>query len=149
MSKLKKYQVLNVLFFVLYTFLFLFEITKVCIYASHRQLWAEDYRLIYNAIMYFALFLALFVLSLIYHKTSKCRIAVFIFHIIAVIICVGRIYRNAITFSQLFFPTIDYVPPFIDKFTSLFELIYILVFSIMFISYFVYLLRSKYFKKSI
>lgn len=149
MKRLNKYQIFNIVMLSAYTLLFLFEIIKFCIYSSHRELSFIDYRAIGSSVIFFLLILSLFVVGFIYNKVKKCRIVYFVFFAVMILLCIGKVFSTFNNFLILFFPTDTYSPPFIDKFTSLFEFCYMSVYATFLIVLFVIFVCKKHFKKTI
>ncbi len=147
MKNAKFYKWFNISLFVFWLFLFVFEIVKVCIWGSHRQLVSSDYQLIAGGGEQVLLFGIWLIFSLLYETKGKFRKTTFTFYIIWSLLFCQLIYQKAEIFSRLFFATEYYTPVFIDKFTSLFELCYVCIFTVVFIGYFVFLLCKKHFKK--
>lgn len=148
MKKLNKYQLLNIIIFVAYTILFIFETCKVCYWGSHRELCQVDYVYIATSIEFFVCFLLLFIFSWYYEKENRFRKTSLIFFCICSIITPFRVAQKVSDFKQLFIATDYYTPVFVDKFTTLFELCYISIFVLLIFSYFIYLLKNKHFNKS-
>ncbi len=143
------FKILNIILFCLYTILFVFEITKVCIWVSHRPINNNDISEIGGAIECFLVFILWFIFSMLYECKGKFRKTSFAFFIVFSIFCFCIIYSKATRLPYLYFGNENYTPPFIDKFTSMFELCFICVFTLLFVSYFIFLLCKKHFKKSI
>ncbi|MBQ7288065.1 MAG: hypothetical protein IJW73_09925 [Candidatus Gastranaerophilales bacterium] len=148
MNKLNIVKKLNILIYTLFAFLCIFEIAKIVYYGTHRPLIKADWNYLAGTIEMFVLFTTFFVFTMIYIKSGKFRKTSFVLLIVCLILCVLKIGQVINNFNQLFFPTEYWQPPFVDKFTSLFELCYLLSFDIIFIGFFVYLLKIKYYKKS-
>ena len=143
-----RYKIFNLIFFITWIFIFLFVIIKMCVWASKRPFIRADYITLSMNCEQLIVFICWFVFSQIYEKNGRFRKTSLVFYIFWSICCLGIIRLKAIDFSRQFFATATYTPPFIDKFTSLFELCYVCLFSLLFISYFIFLLCKKHFLKN-
>lgn len=142
-----RYNIFNICFFIFWNILILFEIVKMCIWLSHRPFQQTDLSILIALLERVCVFSLWFVFVIKFEKQQKFRIPTIALFLVCSIILIGFIYAKAMGFSHLFFTTENYTPPFIDKFTSLFELCYMIIFAISFISYFITLLCKKHFKK--
>jgi len=143
-----RFKVFNIILFCAWVLLYVFELIKLCIWVSHRPLETTDIsNIIVGGLERVLLFLVWFVFSIKYETNQKFKKTTIVFFSLCSLLCVGFIYSKAVTFSQLFLGNEYYTPPFIDKFTSLFELLYITIYSLCFISYFVVLICKKHFIK--
>lgn len=147
-SMKNRYKLFNIIFFIAWIILFLFEIIKICIYSSHRELYSDDYLLLSVSFEYLILFSLWFVFASMFEHKGKFRKTSIIFFSICSICSLGYINRKFQYFKLLFFPKGDYIPVFMDQFTTLFEVCWVGVFAIIFTTYFIILLCKKHFKKS-
>lgn len=147
MNKLNIVKKLNILIYILFSILCVFEISKIIYYSSHRPLASADIRYLLGTIEMLVLFTVFFVFAMQYAKSGKFRKTTFILLVICLVLSVLKINQVVNNFTQLFFSTEFYEPAFVDKFTSLFELCYLIAFDIIFIAFFIYLIKIKHFKK--
>lgn len=148
LKKLNKFQIINIVVFAIYCLLFICEIGKVCVWASHRELCEVDYVCLANSFEIFVIYMLLFIFSFIFEKNGKFRVTSIVFYSICSLIAPFRIAQKISDFKQLFFATEYYTPVFIDKFTTLFELCVISIFTLLLVSYFMYLIHKRHFKKA-
>lgn len=144
--KNKRYQVFNIITFALASIMLIFGLSKICYYASHRALYSVDYKEISNYISAFILFVALFVLSLIYHKKGKCRIAEIIFYCLCFIAVLGYC-RTYITQMAQVYTSELWLPNSVDYFTSTFESVFGCTFLIYIVTTFIYKIVKNYYKR--
>lgn len=147
MNKLNIVKKLNILIYILFSILCIFEIAKIIYYASHRPLVSADIRYLLGTIEMLVLFTVFFIFAMLYAKSGKFRKTTLILLVVCLLLSVLKINQVVNNFTQLFFATEFYKPVFVDKFTSLFELCYLLAFDLIFIAFFIYLIKVKHFKK--
>lgn len=147
MKKLNIYQIFNIICLCMAVVLSSFEIVKIITYSTHRPLTNLDYSNINGSLVLIAMSIVLFVFWCLYNRKTKFRKTTFAMLIACMIFVVVKVYSKIKTFSVLYFPTDFYTPPFIDKFTSLFELCFVSLFAIYLIFVFVFTLRKKHFKR--
>ena len=144
--KNKRYQVFNILTFVLASIMFIFGLQKILYYASHRYLYSVDYREISNYITASVFFISLFIFSLVYYKKGKCKVAEIIFYCLCVIALLGYCRTYISQMIQVYTSEL-WLPNTIDYFTSTFESIFGVCFAIYLISTFIYKIVKNYYKR--
>lgn len=147
MKKLNVYQIFNIICLCMAIVLSSFEIIKIIIYSTHRPLTNLDYGNINGSLVLLAMFIAFFVFWFLYNRKTKFRKTTFTMLVICMAFVVVKVYSKVKSFSALYFPTDVYIPPFIDRFTSLFELCFVSLFAIYLIFVFVFTLKKKHFNK--
>ena len=146
--KTNQIKIFNIVLFVAYILFSAFQLGKFGYYASHRELIQSDIAAIVGIVESLTIFIVWFIFAMIFNSKKKFRIVSLVMFAVCSVLVLAQIYSKIKSFGQLFFPTDDYTPPFIDKFTSLFELCFIIVFALSFIAYFVVLIKRKHFQKS-
>lgn len=147
MKKFNRYQIFNIIILVLAIILSIVELVKIYIWSTHRHLEIGDFSLISGCFTWLILFVTWFIFATRFEHSGKFRKTSFSLLVCSVFCAVIRIYQKAIAFKSLFFESEIYSPPFIDRFTSLFELILILVLAVLLVVYFVCCLIKKHFKR--
>lgn len=147
MKKSNIYQIFNIFCLCMAIVLSSFEIIKIIIYSTHRPLTNLDYGNINGSLVLLAIFITLFAFWSLYNRKAKFRKTTFAMLIICMVFVVVKVYSKIKSFSTLYFPTDVYIPPFIDKFTSLFELCFVSLFAIYLIFVFVFSLKRRHFKE--
>ena len=143
----KKVKIFIIVLFVAYAVFTLFQIGKIIYYSGHRELTSIDYQEIIGTLLRFCFCLLWFIFAMHYHSKGKHRVLSIVCYSFCSLLFCLEIYSKIKLFNQLFIGTEYWTPPFIDKFTSLFELCYIIIFAVAFVSAFIYLLRRNYFSK--
>ena len=147
MKKMNIYQIFNIICLCMAVVLSVFEIVKIIIYSTHRPLTNLDYGNINGSLVLIAMSVALFVFWCLYNNKSRFRKTAFGMLIVCMVFVLVKVYSKIKTFSVLYFPTEVYTPPFIDKFTSLFELCFVSLFAIYLIFVFIFTLKKKHFRR--
>lgn len=144
--KSKKYQVFNIITFILASIMLIFGLSKIGYYGSHRALYSVDYREISNYISAFIFFVALFIFSLVYYKKGKCKVAEIIFYCLCLLFLVGYC-KTFITQMIKVYISDLWLPNSVDYFTSTFESIFGICFIVYLVSTFIYKIVKNYYKR--
>lgn len=147
MKKFNKYLIFNIVIFVLATLLSVVEFVKICIWSTHRPLEMGDFSLMSGCVFWLTLFIFWFIFSIKFEHSGKFRKTSLVLLVCSMFCAMIRIYQKVVAFKSLFFESEIYSPPFIDRFTSLSELILILLLAVLLTIYFTYCLIKKHFKK--
>lgn len=142
MKNNKFYKISTSILFGLWILIFAFQLVKVGVWSSHRDLINQDYRYIAGVIEQMILVIIWFTFTMLYELKGKFRKTSFAFYLVGIFLAVGVIYSKVDLFNQFVNTNLA-----LDKFTTTFEMIYTITFAILFVTYFTYLLVKKHFKK--
>jgi len=142
MKNNKFYKISTSILFGLWILIFAFQLVKVGVWSSHRDLINQDYTYIAGIIEQMVLVIIWFTFAILYELKGKFRKTSFAFYLVGIFLAVGVIYSKVDLFNQFINTNLA-----LDKFTTTFEMIYTITFAILFVTYFTYLLVKKHFKK--
>ena len=141
----KKYQILNVITLTIGIILCVFGLLKIAYYNSYRPLGVVDYLEINDYTLCLISTILLFISVTIYNKKQKLKILTIILYCITTIVFILNT-RYYMVQAYYVFTSDLWLPNNVDYFTSLFESISNLLFSLYLITIFIYKISTKYFQ---
>ena len=101
MNKLNIVKKLNILIYILFSILCIFEIAKIIYYASHRPLASADIRYLLGTIEMLVLFTVFFIFAMLYAKSGKFRKTTLILLVVCLLLSVLKINQVVLRFNFL------------------------------------------------